>query len=99
MTSTTELERRYRVWVTKLQELVDTHDLSLDVGMSWRTETVTGRNHESIRSVPYLMFYTARADHVDVFKGLGMVTGWFTIEQAESMQSTLWHYEIKLLVK
>lgn len=94
MTSTTELERRYRVWVTKLRELVDTHDLSLDIGMSWRTEHV----YNGICSTPYLMFYTARADHVDVFKGLGMVTGWFTIEQAESMQTTLWHYEINLLV-
>lgn len=99
MTSTTELERRYRVWVTKLRELVDTHDLSLDIGMSWRTEKVTGRGHEYLRSSPILTFYTARADHVDVFKGLGMVTGWFTIEQAESMQTTLWHYEINLLVE
>ena len=98
MTSTTELERRYRVWVTKLRELVDTHDLSLDIVMSWRREKVTGRDYETIRSVPILTFYTARADHVDVFKGLGMVTGWFTIEQAETMQTTLWHYEIKLLV-
>ena len=95
MTSTTELERRYRVWVTKLRELVDTHDLSLDIGMSWRTEHV----YNGICSLPYLMFYTARADHVDVFKGLGMVTGWFTIEQAESMQTTLWYYEINLLVE
>ena len=94
MTSTTELERRYRVWVTKLRELVDAHDLSLDVGMSWKNELV----YNGVRSIPYLMFYTARADHVEVFKGLGMVTGWFTIEQAETMQSTLWHYEIKLLI-
>lgn len=95
MTSTTELERRYRAWVKKLRDLADTHDLSLDVGMSWRTK----EEYNGISSVPYLMFYTARADHVDVFRGLGLVTGWFTIEQAESMQSTLWHYEIKLLVE
>lgn len=95
MTSTTELERRYRVWLPKLRELADAHDLSLDIGMSWKTKKDLSRFY----SVPYLMFYTARADHVDVFRGLGMVTGWFTIEQAESMQSTLWHYEIKLLVE
>ena len=95
MTSTTELERRYRVWVTKLQELVDAHDLSLDIGMSWKMDLI----ERGVRSIPYLMFYTARADHVDAFKVLGMVTGWFTIEKAESLQSTLWHYEIKLLVE
>lgn len=95
MTSSTELERRYRVWLKKLRDLVNAHDLSLYIGMSWKTRA----EYNGISSVPYLMFYTARADHVDVFKGLGMVTGWFTIEQAESMQSTLWHYEINLLVE
>ena len=94
MTSTTELGRKYRVWVTKLQELADSHDLSLDVVISWRVK----EDQNVLYSVPYLMFYTARADHIDAFRGLGLVTGWFTIEQAESMQSTLWHYEIKLLV-
>ena len=98
MTSIIKLESKYRAWLKKLQDLADAHDLSLDIGMSWRTEKVTGRDYENVRSVPYLMFYTARADHVDVFKGLGMVTGWFTIEQAETLQPTLWHYEIKLLV-
>lgn len=94
MTSTTELERKYRVWVTKLRELADSHDLSLDIGMSWKIQEYQNTAY----FVPYLMFSTARADHIDVFRGLGLVTGWFTIEQAETTQSTLWQYEIKLLV-
>lgn len=94
MTSTIDPERKYSSWVTKLRDLVDTHDLSLDIGMSWKAQM----NHGVLYSIPNLMFYTARADHIEVFRGLGLVTGWFTIEQAESMHSTLWHYEIKLLV-
>ena len=99
MTSSTELERRYRVWLTKLRELADAHDLSLDIVMSWRREKVTGQDYETIRSVPIPTFYTARADHIEAFRGLGLVTGWFTIEPTESVLSTLWQYEIKLLVE
>ena len=95
MTSIIKLESKYCVWVKKLQDLADAHDLSLDIGMSWRTKA----EYNGMSSVPYLMFYTARADHIDVFRGLGLVTGWFTIEQAESMQSILWYYEINLLVE
>lgn len=98
MTSTTELDRKYRAWVKKLSDLADAHDLSLVIDMSWKTETDTGRSYVTMRSVPYLMFLTARTDHIEVFRGLGLVTGWFTIEQVESMHSTLWKYEIKLLV-
>lgn len=95
MTSTTNLEHKYRAWVKKLRDLVDTHDLSLDIGISWEAQTDQGVTY----SIPNLMFYTARADHIEVFRGLGLVTGWFSIEQAESMHSTLWKYEIKLLVE
>lgn len=98
MTSTTNLERKelkYRVWVKKLRDLVDTHDLSLSVAMGWKIK----RDQNMAYFDPYLMFHTARVDHIDVFKGLGLVTGWFTIEQVESAESTLWKYEIKLLVE
>lgn len=94
MTSSTELERKYITWLRKLRELVDAHDLSLDVSMSWRTDW----DGYKVISSPYLVFYTARADHIEAFRGLGLVTGWFNIEPTESVLSTLWQYEIKLLV-
>lgn len=87
-------EAKIQHWIKKIKDLVDVHDLSIYVYEGTKSIWI---NSNSLRSHGIILCSSARADHIQQLKALGVVTGWFSMEQRESVYTTLWEYELVII--